>query len=152
VTFSPERDRRIESLTGGTLLLAAVVAVVVFWPPEGWVMAPVHNAFDTLLGRATFLVPLGLGLAGALGLVRLARPGVTVPRRRLVGLAVIALALVPCERLLGGSTGLIGEWLTTFLLGLVGGPLTVALIVILVGLGVALAFDLRLKRPSLAAR
>jgi type IV secretory pathway VirB2 component (pilin) len=152
VTFSPQRDRGIEALAGAALLLAGVATVVVFWPPEGWVLAPIHHAVDALLGRAAFLVPLALGLAGCLGLVRLVRPDVVLPRRRLAGLGVIAFALVPSERLLGGSTGVVGEWLTTFLLSLVGGPLTVTVIVILVSVGVALAFNVRMKRPSFAAR
>jgi hypothetical protein len=126
---------------------------VVFFPAEGRVLVPAHDALAALLGQATFVLPLGLGLAGLLGLVRRARPDVVLPRRRLVGVAVITLALLPSERLLGQSTGIVGNWLTGFLIDLLGGPVTVALILIAVGVGAALTFDVKLKElPKLAAR
>jgi hypothetical protein len=140
-------------VAGTSLVAAAVAAVIVFWPPEGRVLAPLPDAFEGLLGQAAFLVPLGLVLPGAFGLVRRARPGLALPRRRLVGLALIALALLPAERLMGDSTGLLGNWLTDVFVDLFGSPLTVVAIVTLVGVGVLLAFDINVRRPiKVAAR
>ena len=72
--------------------------------------------------------------------------------RRLIGLVVITIALLPAERLLGQSTGLVGEWFTGFLLDLLGGPITVSLTLALVILGSALAFNLEPSRIPIAAR
>jgi hypothetical protein len=152
-TFSPERDRHAQALAGVGLVLAACLAVVVFFPAEGRLLLPMHQALEALLGQATFLLPLGLGLAGVVGLVRRAQPNVVLPIRRLGGLAVIALALLPGERLLGESTGILGNWLTGLLLELLGGPLSVALILIVLGIGVVLTFGVKFKElPRLAAR
>ncbi len=134
----------------GALFLAAVVAVIAFFPAEGRVMVPLHNALDGLLGRATFVVPFGLALTGVIALARRARPDLRVPRRRLIGLGVLALAVLPSDRLLGASTGVIGEWLTAFLVDLVGGPLTVALVVAVVSAGAVLTFGVR--KLAVAAR
>lgn len=148
-TFSPEQDRRAQATAGAALLFAAVAAVIVFFPPEGRIMAPVHDAVEVLLGRAAFIVPLGLTLAGALGLVRRLRPGLSLPRRRLAGLALIALATVAGDHLMGSSTGVVGEWFTDFMVELIGTPLTTLLVVGLVSAGVVLTFDLR--KRALAA-
>jgi hypothetical protein len=128
------------------------VAIVAFFPPEGQVLIPLRGALDGLLGRATFVLPLGLALAGALGFVRRARPNLVVPRRRLVGLGLITIALLPAEQLLGQSTGLVGEWFTGFLVELLGAPITIAVIAALVAVGVALTFDVRTWRRIDAAR
>jgi hypothetical protein len=149
-TFSPEEDRRIEAVSGATLLAAAVAAVIVFFPADGRVMAPMHDTFDLLLGRVAFIVPLGLALAGGLGLARRTRPDLSLPRRRLAGLTLITLALLPGDHLLGGSTGVIGEWFTRFMIDLVGPPLTALLVIGLVSAGVVLTFDVR--KPAVAAR
>jgi hypothetical protein len=148
-TFSPERDGHAQALAG----VGLVLAVVVFFLAEGRLLLPMHQALEALLGQATFLLPLGLGLAGVVGLVRRAQPNVVLPIRRLGGLAVIALALLPGERLLGESTGILGNWLTGLLLELLGGPLSVALILIVLGIGVVLTFGVKFKElPRLAAR
>jgi len=152
VTFSPEMDRRTEAFTLTALFCAAVAAVVVFFPPEGQVLVPVHDGLSRLLGQITFVVPLGLALASTIGLVRHVRPGFALPKRRLVGLGVIAIALLPAEDLLGQSTGLVGDWFTGFLTALLGGPVTLGLIVALVMLGSALAFNLKPSRLPIAAR
>ena len=151
-TFSPEADRRAEAQATVATLVAAVLAIVAFFPPEGQVLLPLRGALDGLLGRATFVLPLGLALAGAIGFVRRARPNLVLPRRRLIGLGLITIALLPADQLLGQSTGLVGEWFTGFLLELLGAPLTIVGITSLVAVGVALTFDLRAWRRMSAAR
>jgi hypothetical protein len=146
VTLSPEMDRRVEAFALSTLFLAAVVCVIVFFPAEGRVLVPVHDGLNRLLGQTAFVIPLGLTLAATLGLVRKVRPTADLPVRRLVGLGVITIALLPAEHLLGGSIGLVGEWFTGFLVDVLGQPGTVALLLALVTLGVALTFNLRLLK------
>jgi hypothetical protein len=141
LTFSPDEARRSERVAMGTLVLAAVAAVIVFFPAEGRLMAPLHNALDGLLGHATFVLPLGLALAATIALARRARPDLRLSKRRLIGVGLLALALLPSEALLGASTGVIGEWLTAFLIDLVGGPLTIVLVVAVVSAGAFLTFD-----------
>lgn len=151
-SFSPERSRRDERLAAWTVIGAAVASVVVFMPPEGRVLTPVHDAVVTLLGAASFLLPIGLLLLGVLFAVRERRPGLKLPARRLVGLVLLALALLPAERLLGDTTGVIGEWLATLLLDLLGGPIAVVLLLLLVVVGAGLAFGVTWKRQRHAAR
>jgi hypothetical protein len=151
-TFSPEADRRAEALATVASLVAAVLAIVAFFPPQGQVLMPLRGVLDGLLGQATFVLPLGLALAGALGFVRRARPNLALPRRRLIGLGLITIALLPADQLLGQSTGLVGEWFTGFLLELLGAPLTIVGITALVAVGAALTFDLRARRRISAAR
>ena len=134
------------------LFAAAVAAVIVFFPAEGRLMAPLHEALVGLFGQASFAVPLGLALAGGVCLARRARPDIVLPRRRLVGVGLIALTLLPGERLMGGSTGLVGDWLTGFLLDLLGGPLTVMLVTLALGLGIWLGFAINPRRAARAAR
>jgi hypothetical protein len=152
VTFSPEMDRRIEAFTLTALFLAAVAVVLVFFPPEGQILVPLHTGLRTLLGQATFVLPVGLTLAATIGLTRYLRPTFALPRRPLAGLGVITIALLPAEHLLGQSTGLVGDWFTGFLLDTLGGPLTIALTLCLVILGSALAFNLKVARLPFAAR
>jgi hypothetical protein len=149
-TFSPEADRRAETLAASAALAAAVLSVVVFLPPEGRVLAPVHDVLEGLFGHITFAVPLGLALASALGFLRRARPNLPIPRRRLLGLGLITIALLPADHLLGQSTGLVGEWFTGFLLELLGTPLTITFIAALMGAGLLLTFDLRSWRRPIA--
>jgi hypothetical protein len=134
----------------GTLILAAVAAVIVFFPAEGQVMAPLHNALDVLLGAAAFVIPLGLALAGALCLARYARPQLNLPKRRFAGLALMALSVIAGDRLLGASTGVVGEWFTQWLIDLIGGPLTAVLVVGFLSAGAVLTFDVR--KVAVAAR
>jgi hypothetical protein len=152
VTLSPQTDRRVEAFALTTLFLAAVACVIVFFPAEGRVLVPVHDGMNRLLGQTAFVIPLGLTLAATLGLVRKARPAAQLPVRRLVGLGVITIALVPSEQLLGRSTGLLGEWFAGVLLNVLGRPVTVALLLALVTVGVALTFNLKPSRLPLAAR
>jgi hypothetical protein len=151
-TFSPEADRRAEALGTAATFVAAVVAVVVFFPAEGHVLKPIHGALESLFGHAAFVLPLGLTFAGALALVRRARPNLPLPERRMVGLGLITVALLPADELLGQSTGLLGEWFTGFLLELLGAPLTIAFVLALVAAGVALTFDVLSWRHHPAAR
>jgi hypothetical protein len=135
-------------------VLAAFFAVIIFLPPEGRIGVPLHDGLTLLLGHATFMLPLALALAGVLLVVRALRPAVPLPSRRLTGVGLIALAALPSEDLLGtgpGNTGLVGHWLSTWLLDLVGGPGTLVVLVAVLGLGVLLAFDVRLLRAAAPA-
>ncbi|HLZ27868.1 MAG TPA: DNA translocase FtsK 4TM domain-containing protein [Chloroflexota bacterium] len=134
--------------------LAAFFAVMIFLPPEGRIGVPLHDGLGLLLGRATFMVPVTLTLAGVLLVVRALRPSMPLPRRRLAGIGLLALAVLPSEHLLGSTddgTGLIGKWLSTWLLDLLGGPGTLVLLLAVLGLGVLLAFDVKLLRVGHAA-
>jgi hypothetical protein len=151
-TFSPEADRRAEALALCATLLAALVAVVVFFPAEGVVLTPLHSATDNLFGSSAFVLPLGLALVSGLAFARRTRPNVRLPTKRLVGLGLITIGLLPAEDLLGRSTGMVGEWFTGFLLALLGGPVAVALTLGLLMAGSVLAFDLKHGRRRVAAR
>jgi hypothetical protein len=145
-------ERRTEAFAMTALFLAAVAGVVVFFPPEGRVLGAVHHGLTVLLGRATFIVPLGLIVAATLALARRAQPSLELPRRRLAGLGTITFALLPAEHLLGQSSGLVGEWFTGILISVLGGPFAVALTLALVMLGSALTFNLKPPRRPFAAR
>ena len=151
-SFSPEADRRAEALAAVALLAAALSAVIALMPPEGSVLVPAHAALVALLGGAVFLLPTVLALVGGITLLRRGRPELSVPRRRLVGVGLLALALLVAKPLLGEPTGLLGEWFTNFLLDLFGTALTVTVTVALVVGGAVLALDLKLKRMLVAAR
>jgi type IV secretory pathway VirB2 component (pilin) len=151
-TFSPQADRRAAGLGGTAALAAAVLVVVVFLPPEGLVLTPIHAVLDGLLGRATFVLPVAFVLLSALAFTRRARPQTPIPRRRLAGLVLITIALIPADRLLGQSTGLVGEWFTGFLLDLFGPVVAVVLVIMLVIAGIALTFDLTRWRRPVATR
>jgi 4TM region of DNA translocase FtsK/SpoIIIE len=129
-------------------VLAAFSGVIVFLPPEGRIGVPLHDGLALLLGRATFMLPLALVFAGVLFVVRGLRPSTPMPRRRLAGIGLVALGVLPSEHLLGNteSTGLIGQWLSIWLLDLLGGPGTLVLLVAVLGVGVLLAFDVKLFR------
>jgi hypothetical protein len=142
-TFSPELDRRAEALALTTAFSTAIVSVLVFFPAEGSLLVPIHATLDALLGQMAFALPLGLTLLSVLTFARRFRPEVPIPRGRLVGVGMITLALAPADHLLGQSSGLVGAWMTGTLLGLLGGACTIALTLGLVGLGSALAFDVR---------
>lgn len=146
-TFSAEHDARLEGTAAALLLLAAVASVIAFFPPEGRLLAPLHDGLARLLGGATFLVPLGLVFAASLTVVRRARPALAMPRRRrFAGLALLALALLAGQSLLGQSRGLVGDWLVTSMRELIGSPLTVLLIVIVLALGTGLALEVNPRR------
>ena len=104
------------------------------------------------LGQMVFVLPLGLTLLSALAFVRRVRPGLQIPRGRLVGLGLITIAMLPADHLLGQSTGLLGDWFTRLLVNAFGGPFTVGLSLALVTLGTALAFNFTPPRPPIAAR
>src|SRR5947207_2779321 len=57
------RDQRAEAVALIAAFCAAVASVVVFFPAEGRVLVPVHATIEFLLGRMSFVLPLGLGLA-----------------------------------------------------------------------------------------
>jgi amino acid transporter len=128
------------------LLLAAFCAVIVFFPPEGRVAGPLHELFGILLGRATFMLPLALATVGVMLVAHGSRPDIRLPRRRLAGVVIIAVAVAASEQLIAqdrDGTGLVGEWLSASLVDLFGGPLTTVLLAVLLGVGSLLAFDLR---------
>ena len=100
----------------------------------------------TLLGQASFVLPLGLAFVGALLAIRRVRPSTALPTRRLTGLALLAIAVLPAERLLGYSTGLIGDWLAGFLLDIFGRPLTAFVTLVVVAVGATLAMAVRFPR------
>jgi DNA translocase FtsK/SpoIIIE-like protein len=131
-------------------VLAAFFAVIIFLPPAGRIGVPLHDALVSLLGRATFMLPLALLFVGVVLVIRAVRPATPLPHRRLAGIGLLALAVLPSEQLLenGTSTGLIGLWLSTWLLDLIGGPGTLVLLVGVLGLGVLLAFDVCLLRAA----
>jgi hypothetical protein len=137
--------------TLATLFAGAVAAVVVFLPAEGRVLAPLHDNVERLLGQASFLLPLGLVFVGLVLATRLVRPSVALPTRRLTGLALLALAVLPAERLLGYPTGVLGDWVTGFLLDVLGAPLAVTLTLVVVVGGAILALAIKLPRRMRAA-
>jgi len=151
-TFSPEADRRAEALALSSTLLAALVAVIVFFPAEGVVLTPLHSTMDSLFGSSAFILPLGLALLGGVAFARRARPGLALPRRKFIGLGLITVGALPAQHLLGQSTGMVGEWFTGFLLARLGGPVAVALTLGVLMAGSALAFDFDHWRRRFAAR
>jgi hypothetical protein len=153
-TFSPEASWRAEAVGSTATLAAAVLCVIVFVPSDGRIIVPLHAVLDALFGGAAFVLPLGLALAAGVAFARRAHPGMALPRRRMAGLGLITIALLPAERLMGQSTGLVGEWFTGFLLDLLGGPITAALTfgVLVFGAALAFALDLNRWRRHLAAR
>jgi hypothetical protein len=147
LSIEPVDDSRPEWPAVTALLSAAFAAVIVFLPPEGRIATPLHNAVWALLGRVTFMVPLGVAFVGVLLGIRRARPSVALPRRRLVGVGVMLLAILPMEQLLersGDGTGLVGQWLSASLLDLLGGVATALLLIVLLGVGTCMAFNLSL--------
>ena len=134
------------------LVAGAMAAVVVFFPAEGRVLAPLHAGVERLLGQAGFLLPLGLVFVGLVLAIRRVRPSMTLPTRRLTGLALLALAVLPAERLLGYSTGVLGDRVTGLLLNVLGAPLTVALTLVVVVAGAGLALAINLPGRMRAAR
>ena len=97
------------------------------------------------------MLPLALAFVGVVLIVRQLRPTVRLPRRRLIGITLIAVDVVASEHLLAGGrdgTGLIGRWLTVWLLDLLGPPLTIALLIAVIGAGGLLAFNVRLTRVA----
>jgi DNA translocase FtsK/SpoIIIE-like protein len=120
--------------------------VIVFLPPEGRISAPLHDALDLLLGRATFMLPLGLAFVGVLLLVRRARPAAELQRRRLVGVGLVAVSVLAAEHLLANGSqgsGLVGAWLSSWLVDLVGFGGTLVVVVGFLVAGTLLAFDVR---------
>jgi hypothetical protein len=156
VPISPSaREEEVETRQGlplAAFVLAAFFGVIIFLPPEGRIAVPLHDALAMLLGRATFMLPVGLLFAGTVLVVRALRPSAPLPGHRFAGIGLIALAVLPSEHLLANgasdteSTGLVGRWLSTWLLDLLGGPGTIVVLVAALGLGALLAFDVKLLR------
>jgi hypothetical protein len=127
------------------LLLAALLAIVVFLPAEGRVGLPLHDGITILLGPTAFALPLGLAFVGVLMTVRQVRPSTALPRKRLVGVGLVALGVVAAEHLLGGLS-LLGAWLTGSVVETFGAPVAVFLVIATVTLGAWLAFDAHLPQ------
>ena len=139
------------------LLVAAFCAVIVFFPPEGRVAGPLHEFLGVMLGRAAFMLPVSLAVAGIILILLDQRPNLRLPRRRLAGVGLIALAVAASENMIANGrpdigTGLVGEWLSASLLDLFGAPFTIVLLAVLLGTGVLLAFDLKWPTKPLVNR
>jgi hypothetical protein len=94
------------------------------------------------------VLPLGLALAGVVVLVRRLRPTTRISARRFTGIGAICIAVLAIEHLLPRAadepgTGILGQWLSTVMLDVLGGPGTSLALTLLLGLGVALTFDLK---------
>ena len=147
----PAWPRPGSALGPGLLLLAAFCAVLVFVPSDGWLALAVRRGLDVLLGRAAFLLPLLLAFVGVLLVVRRVRPTTVFPVPRLLGVGLLVLAVLAGEHLLAADpagTGVLGRWLTGWLLDVLGQPLTVLVLVALVGVGTLMAFDVRINRVA----
>ena len=133
------------------LLLGAFFAVIVFLPAEGRIAAPLHGLLAVLLGRAAFLLPVLLAFVGVVLIVRRVRSNAVLPGQRSLGIGLLTLAVVGGEHLLASDpdgTGLLGKWLTTWLVDLVGAQLTIVLLVGLVAIGTVLVFNLKVRRVA----
>ena len=100
-------------------------------------------------------MPVGLLIAGLLVLVHRFAPDVTLPRGRLLGLALLVLAALPAAQLLAPSvagTGLVGGWLATSLLDWLGARVTTLMLLALIGLGALLALELSVGDLIVRAR
>ncbi|MBV9356302.1 MAG: DNA translocase FtsK 4TM domain-containing protein [Chloroflexi bacterium] len=127
------------------VLLGLLAAVAVFVPADGRLSLVLHDEAERLLGHGSFLVPATLLIAGVLVLVHRFAPDVTLPLRRLVGLALVVLAALPAMQMLspsGAGTGLVGAWLATSLLDWLGAPVTTLMLLALIVLGGLLAVEL----------
>ncbi len=155
---SAEDHGRWPLIRDGVALLAVVLGIflgiVVFLPTEGRVASPAHDFVTLLLGRAVFLLPIGLFAGGVVTLVRSFLPEAPIPYARLVGVALLAFALPPTLHLVGAEGqpslqralaheggGYVGHWISTGLLDSVGGPATAALLACAFGVGLLLSFD-----------
>jgi hypothetical protein len=147
-----DAETHTNSAAAGSLLLAAFLAVIIFLPGEGRVAAPLHDALSVLLGRAAFMLPLALAFVGVLLVVRRLRPGIALPRRRIAGVVLIALSVLPVEHLLGGEqagSGAVGQWLSATLIDLFGAAAALLLLLVLLGFGILLAFNLKVPREPI---
>ena len=136
-------ERRAPLVGDGLAVLAiaaaATLAVLIFLPAEGVLSAPLHQALGTLFGRSAFLLPVVLVLGGVLRLAH-----VPLPRGRLVGLSLLAVAVLAAEHvLIGGDAGVVGRWLAETLLQSVGAIGTAAALVCGVLVGALLTFGVR---------
>jgi hypothetical protein len=147
--FTHEPETRANGVAAASLLLAAFLTVIMCVPGEGRIAAPLHDALNVLLGRATFMLPLALAFVGFLLVVRRFRPGVAFPRRRLGGVALIALTVLSFQHLLGGEqagSGAVGQWLSSMLIELFGQAAALLLLLVLLGFGILLAFNVKVPR------
>jgi hypothetical protein len=138
-----------------SIALALLLGVVIFLPAEGLVAGPLQDGIGLLLGRATFMLPLGLLVTGVVVLARGLRPDSPLPYARLAGVTIIALAALPTQHLVGldpGASqaraaaheggGLVGHALSTALLDALGGPGTAIVLSLMLVLGSLLTFDI----------
>jgi S-DNA-T family DNA segregation ATPase FtsK/SpoIIIE len=126
--------------------VAVLLATVLFIPAEGRIAAPLHAVLEALLGQAAFVLPVGLLIVGSLTLVRSFRPDLALPYSRMAGLVLLALVVVPAQHFVNQSSGLAGRWLGGMLLDWLGGPATTVALVVVLLIGVLLAFDLTLAQ------
>ena len=118
------------------LALAALLAVVVFLPGEGRVAGPLHEIVAMMLGQAAFMLPSALFVVGSVLLVRSVRPDMDLPRQRLIGLGLLALAVLAIE-----DAGRVGNWLYGSLVDWLGGLATWIVLGAALILGAVLTFE-----------
>src|SRR5215813_13250855 len=115
-----------DGLAALTIGLAGFSAVVIFLPAEGFIAAPLHSAFEALLGRTAFIVPPLLLLVGCARLVR-----VPLPIGQLLG------SVLAAEQLLrAGDAGAAGQWAADALTAALGAVGTTVVLVCALGIGV----------------
>ncbi|MBI2755296.1 MAG: DNA translocase FtsK [Chloroflexi bacterium] len=166
------RSARLEAATGrepsrlrdGSAVLLVVLgllfAVAVFMPPEGLVIAPLHDLAALALGRLSFLLPVTLAAVGVGTIVAGMAPE-RVPWWRLSGLTLLLLATVPAVHLVGlpegGSlaraqaaegAGYLGHWLGSSLLSLFGGAGTAVALIGVAVLGLLLTLDITVVQAA----
>ena len=131
--------------------LAAFLAVMIFLPPEGRIGVPLHDGLVLLLGRATFMLPWRWSSQVCCSsFARCDRPRRSPGAGWLVSVCWRwpSCRVNTCSANADDGTGLIGQWLSTWLLDLLGGPGTLVLLVAVLGLGALLAFDVKLFRAG----
>ena len=129
-----------DGLAALTIGLAGFSAVVIFLPAEGFIAAPLHSAFEALLGRTAFIVPPLLLLVGCARLVR-----VPLPIGQLLGVSMLLVSVLTAEQLLrAGDAGAAGQWAADALTAALGGVGTTVVLVCALGIGACLTFGIRL--------
>jgi hypothetical protein len=125
-----------------SIAVGLFLLVVLFLPGEGRVAGPLRDGLAHVFGRAAFVLPLALLLAGVVALTRSLAPNASLPHTRLIGLATLAVAALPIQHLmLSGAAGLVGQVLSDTLLELLGGAGTAFVLGVLLLAGALLTFD-----------
>jgi hypothetical protein len=131
--------------------LGLFLIVLLIVPAEGRLGVPVREGLSYLLGSSAFLLPLALIVGGIVTLARSLAVDAPLPWTRLLGLGLLAVACLPTQHLLApGSAGLIGATFGNLLLELVGGPVTIFVMLLMLLIGVLLTFDVRRWRRHAA--